>query len=473
MRVRRYCAVLAVAAWALRWAGPGWAAILDGQRVSDATLPNGLHVIVLEEPQWGVVGVGLNVRCGSLHDPPDKSGLSHLVEHLLFESADPAAPGLGVAVEDLGGYINAQTLRDFMSVDVLVASSELEAVFQMLADRVTKPSFDEEALRREKQIVAREISDRSEEADAAAMTALWELAYPQHPYGRPIGGSKKSLAQVELEDLVAHHKRFYVPNNSALVVVGDVEAGRVFEAAKRTFGGWRRAEVDWQPPAPEPPLDEVRTKVVESGSAAVVFAVGFPAPGIDRPGDVCAMDLIYAWFNEGEGSWLQRVLVNERKLALAADAEFLTQRYPGLLILLVVCAREKELEARQAILEAVEQLRSAPLSDEEMKRLKDLIYTQYAFTNETCLDKAGSIGFYEMITGYRFAFDYIDLVEKVTPEQLQEVARRYLNPDAYSAVVLRPRSEGGQEALAPALRHSQNAQSLRSEGGQGAWAPWL
>ncbi|MCX7600091.1 MAG: hypothetical protein N2512_14680, partial [Armatimonadetes bacterium] len=104
---------------------------------------------------------------------------------------------------------------------------------------------------------------------------------------------------------------------------------------------------------------------------------------------------------------------------------------------------------------------------------KDLIYTQYAFTNETCLDKAGSIGFYEMITGYRFAFDYIDLVEKVTSGQLQEVARRYLNPDAYSAVVLRPRSEGGQEALAPSFGHSQNARSLGPEGGQGAWAPWL
>lgn len=451
MRAGKLLVALAVTTWVVALGGPSWGAILDPQRVRDITLANGLHVIVLEEPQWGVVSVGLNVRCGSLHDPPEKAGLSHLVEHLLFESTDAAAPGLGVAVEDLGGYINAQTLRDFMSVDVLVASSELEEVLRLLADRVTKPSFDEDALRREKQIVSREIADRNQEADAAAMAALWELAFQQHPYGRLVGGSKKSLARIELQDVVTHHKRFYVPNNAALVVVGDVEAGRVFDAAKRTFGGWRRAEVDWQPPAPEPPLDEVRTKVLESGSAATVFAVGFPAPGIDRPDDVCAMDLIYAWFNEGEGSWLQRVLVNERKLALAADAEFLTQRYPGLFIVLVVCSREKELEARQAVLEAVEELRSAPLSDEEMTRLKDLIYTQYAFTNETCLDKAGSIGFYEMITGYRFAFDYIDLIEKVTPAQLQEVALRYLNPAAYSAVVLRPPAEGGQEARAPWL----------------------
>lgn len=451
MRAGKFLVALAVIVWGMVWGRPTWGAILDPQRVSDTTLANGLHVIVLEERQWGVVSVGLNVRCGSLHDPPDKSGLSHLLEHLLFESTDAAAPGLGVAVEDLGGYINAQTLRDFMSVDVLVASSELEEVLRLLAERVTKPSFDEDALRREKQIVSREIVDRNEEADAAAMAALWELAYQQHPYGRPVGGSKKSLARIELEDVVTQHKRFYVPNNAALVVVGDVEAERVFDVAKRVFGGWRQAEVDWQPPAPEPPLDEVRTKILESGSAATVFAVGFPAPGIDRPDDVCAMDLIYAWFNEGEGSWLQRVLVNERKLALAADAEFLTQRYPGLLILLVVCSREKELDARQAILEAVEKLRSALLSDEEMTRLKDLIYTQYAFTNETCLDKAGSIGFYEMITGYRFALDYIDLIEKVTPAQLQEVARRYLNPDAYSAVVLRPPAEGGQEAQAPWL----------------------
>lgn len=446
MRLREFVALSALVTWGL-----GWGAILDAQRVKDVTLDNGLHVIVLEEPQWPVVSVGLNVRCGSLHDPPDKAGLSHLLEHLLFESADPSAPGLGLAVEDLGGYINAQTLRDFMSVDILVATDELEEVLALLAERVTKPSFDKEALHREKQIIAREIADRGEEADAAAMTALWELAYPRHPYGWPIGGTKKSLSAIELDDVVAHHKKFYVPNNAALVVVGDVQSAQVFEAAKRAFGRWRRADVDWQPPPPEPPLDEVRTKIIERQAAVTVFAAGFPAPGIDRPEDVCAMDLIYTWFGEGEGSWLQRVLVNDRKLALGAEAEFLTQRYPGLLILAVVCPREKEIEARQAILEAVDQLRSAPLSDDELTRLKDLVYTQYAFTNETCLDKAGSIGFYEMITGYRFAFDYIELVEKITPAQLLDVARRYLNPEAYSVVVLRPPSEGGQEAWAPWL----------------------
>ena len=446
MRLRELFVVLALVTWGL-----GWGAILDAQRVKDMTLGNGLHVIVLQEPQWGVVSVGLNVRCGSLHDPPDKAGLSHLLEHVLFENTDPTAPGLGLAVEEMGGYINAQTLRDFMSVEVLVASNELEAVLDLLAERLAKPAFDKEVIHQEKQVILREIADRSEQADEVAMTALWELAYPKHPYGWPIGGTKKSLSAIELGDVVAHHKKFYVPNNAALVVVGDVEAGRVFEAAKRAFGGWKAAEVGWQPPPPEPPLSEVRTKVVESQSAATVFAVGFPAPGIDHPEDVCAMDLIYTWFNEGEGSWLQRVLVNERKLALGAEAEFLTQRYPGLLILAVVCPREKELEARQAVLDAVEQLRSAPLGEGELARLKDLVYTQYAFTNETCMDKAGSIGFYEMITGYRFAFDYIDLVEKVTPEQLLDVARRYLNPDAYSVVVLRPRPEGGQEAWVPWL----------------------
>lgn len=425
------------------------ASILDAQRVKETTLPNGLHVIVLHQPYWGVVAVGLDVRCGSVRDPVGQSGISHLLEHLLFEATDSSPHGLGVAVEDLGGYIDAETLRDFMSVQMLVASSQFEPCLSLLARRVTDATFEPDAVAREKKIVLREITDRGTDAEGMVTEALWATALGKHPYGRPIGGTSQSLAGITAADVAAQYHKFYVPNNSALIIVGDVDPDQALQAAAKDFGAWKRAAVDWKPPALAPPMTELKSKVLNSGGGASIFVMGFSAPGIDRPADVCAMDLIYAFFNEGDQSWLDSVLVGQKKLALGTDADFLTQRYPGLFTIAAVSTQSKELEARQAILDEIRQLRTKPLSDAVLQRLKDLVYSQYAFSNETYMDQVGSIGFYEMIANYKIAFDYIDMVNKVTPADIQAVARRYLDPDAHAVVILRPRPRGGQEAALP------------------------
>lgn len=448
-----FCGGGSVSGWLLPVAlfslisAPPKTAVMDISHVRQTTLANGLHVIVKQEPYWGIVGFTVDIRCGSVRDPEGKAGLCHLMEHLLFETTSKQRPGLGRAVEDLGGYINAETMRDFVSVETLVASPQFADTLKLVADRVTNPTFDPALINQEKQIVLDELADRASRADVLVDQSLWEGAYEKHPYGHPIGGTKKSLDAIKPEDIVAQYKRFFVPNNSALIVVGDVKADAVFAAARAAFGSWQRHEIDWKPPAPEPLMHEIRSHILHGQNRATVFTMAFNAPGIGTPEDVCAMDLIYSWLGQGESSWLQRVLVREKKLAVGADCDFLTQRWPGLLIITVVCSPDQELPARSAICDAIRQLRKAPLSEAELNRLKRLVYTEYAFSNETYLDQAMSTGFYEMIDTYKFAFEYTKDVMKVTPAKLQEVARRYLNPDAYAISVLRPQRQGqDQEA---------------------------
>jgi zinc protease len=418
---------------------------MDLGHVRETTLPNGLHVIVKHEPYWGIVGFTIQVRCGSVRDPEGKAGLCHLMEHLLFENKSKVRPGLGRAVEDLGGYINAETLRDFVSVETLVASPQFGEALKLLADRVTRATFDAAAVNAEKTIILQELADRNSNADVLVDEALWQAAFEKHPYRWPIGGTKESLDAIKPEDAVAQYKRFFVPNNSALIVVGDVDPDAVFEAAKSAFGSWEKREVDWKAPAPEPSMHEVRARILHAQNRASVFTMGFRAPGLDKPAEVCAMDLIYSWLGQGENSWLQRVLVREKKLAVAADCDFLTERFPGLLTVTAVCAPEQELEARSAVAGAIRQIRDTPLTDADLDRVKRMVYTQYAFSNETYLDQARSAGFYEMIGDYKFAFEYTDLIMKVTPADVQAVARKYLDPDAYAAAVLRPQKGEGQD----------------------------
>jgi zinc protease len=437
--------LIPIALFSVLSAPPPKTAVMDLGHVREATLANGLHVIVKHEPYWGIVGFTVQIRCGSSRDPEGKAGLCHLMEHLLFESKSKQRPGLGRVIEDLGGYVNAETMRDFVSVETLVASPQFGEALKLVADRVTRATFEATAVTGEKQIVMQELADRNANADVLVDEALWQAAFEKHPYRFPIGGTKETLDAIKAEDCTAQYKQFFVPNNSALIVVGDVDPDAVFEAAKNAFGPWEKREVDYKAPAPEPPMHEVRARILHGQNRASVFTMGFRAPGIEKPAEVCAMDLIYSWLGQGENAWLQRVLVREKKLAVAADCDFLTQRWPGLLIVTAVCAPEQELEARSTVAGAIRQLRDTQLSDAELDRVKRMVYTQYAFSNETYLDQAGSAGFYEMIGSYKFAFEYTDLIMKVTPADVQAVARKYLDPDAYAAAVLRPQRGDGQD----------------------------
>lgn len=425
------------------------APILDISHVSETRLPNGLHVIVKHEPYWDVAAGAVHIRCGSINDPPDKIGVAHLLEHLLFKARGKNDGGLGLAIESLGGYVNAETLQDFTWVQFLVASSQFEKALELVADRIKQPAIDKDTVRREKRVVMREIADRQAEAATAIHDMLWMTALERHPYRWPVGGTTETVAKISVEDLLAAHRNFYVPNNMALTVVGDVEPAAVFAAAEKLFGQMPRRPIQWQPPPDEPFPRQIRTKVVQRPGGATLVAVGFQAPGMDSKRQVCAMDLIYTHLGEGDQSWLSSYLVREKQLALGATCDFLTHRHPGMLIITAVCKPDKEIDLRQAIIDKINRLRSSALSDRELARAKSLLYTAYAFSNETYVDQVGSIGFYEMIDTYKFAFDYIDIVQSITAEELREVALRYLDPDRRAVAIMRPRSRGQEEALAP------------------------
>jgi zinc protease len=423
------------------------ASVLNLASVTDKTLANGLTVIVKHEPHFGLVAAGLHVRCGSVHDPEGKAGVAHFTEHLLFEAQ--RGQSLGLAIENLGGYINAETLRDFTSVSLLVASSQFEAALGTLAQRISAMTFDPAVVAEEKQIILQEMADRNEDPVNVAQDTLWQTAFQRHPYRWPIGGTAETVERITAQDLEAQYRRFYVASNMALIVVGDVEPTNVMAMAERFFGSLPRGETAWQDPPEESPPDRVRTEVSHSTGGATVVAMGFPAPGMSDPRAVCATDLIYTLLSEGEESWLAKYLVREKQLAFGATCDFLTQRYPGLLIITAVCPPKQELAVRQAIAAKLEELRTSKVSQNDLDRAKRLLYTAFAFSNETFADQVSTIGFYAMIDAYKFAFDYIDVCQSITAEELQSVAQRYLDPDKHSVVILRPKAQQEPEARLP------------------------
>lgn len=411
--------------------------ILDAARVVEKTLPNGLGLVIKEERQWPVVALGMYIKAGSLYEYPADAGAAHLVEHLLFETNGDNEQKLAPFIESLGGRISATTLRDFVHVDIVISSRYLEQALPALLKAVFEGKFTEQQMMREVAVIKREITDRSDRVDLYLDEMIWQLAYQTHPYGRSIGGTAQTLSALTFDTLTAFRRRFYVPNNTTLVAAGDVDPVWLESRVKELTAGYPAREVGWQPPPPEPPLTEPRVKAQTLNRDVTLLAFAWHAPGIADKPDVCAMDLIFTVLGQGAIGRLNRDLVQDKKLILTSDVDFLTQKHPGLMVITALMPAGREIEAEAAILQQVKRLADEPLSEAELDRAKRLLYTEYAFSNESYDDQIGSMGFYAAIENYRFALEYIDQVMKVTPAELQQVVQKYLRSDNYALAILR------------------------------------
>jgi len=427
-------------------ASAGAAPILDPAHISERQLPNGLHAIAKQEPGWGLVAVSVFVRSGTLYEPAEAPGVAHLMEHLLFRhSTEPGAESLAARIEGMGAYFNAATNLDFTSVDAVVSSDSFPALLPLLAQTVLEAQVVATDLDREKRVVTTELEERSSDVEQRLHDLTWSTAFTTHPYGRPVAGTPGNVDSLTLEAVQAYYHRLYVPSNMAVIVTGDVDATQALGQIEAAFGHYPAGGGPAAAPASEPPQTEVRRKTVEDpGTELTLFSIAFHAPSIATPRDVCAMDLIWTVLGEGPTSVFDRILVGERKLVHGFVLDYITHHDSGLLVATCSVEPQKADAAQDGVVEEVRRLAAAPLPEADLERAKKLLRNSYAFSNETYRGQVGGLGFYEMITNYRFAIEYLDRVNAITPADFQEVARTYLSGDNYSTVVIRHGGGQGQ-----------------------------
>jgi len=420
------------------------APILDPDKIFTTTLDNGLRVIVKSERQWPVVAVGLVIKAGSGYESADNSGVAHMVEHLLFEERQSQG-GLGPWVENMGGYINGMATRDFIQVTVAASSQYMDEIIPKLAQSVFEAELTAAAVAHQRSIISRELADRLTSTTSLAEFFIWQLAFTEHPYRRPVPGEPDQVNSLGLDAVRTFYSNFYHPNNAALVAVGDVQPDDFFELAKQAFGAYPPGQLA-APPVPEPAQTEVRTRIEYLEKSSTLLEFAWHAPGIANKREVCAMDLIYIILsNELESMTRQ---FEQDSLLEAVAVNYLTQRWPGLFTITAVTQPAHELDLRSAILDKINYLRTSLVSEKVVAEANRALYADYAFSNEAYTDQVESLAFYEAIDSYEFAVNYIDLINQITPQQIQQTAQKYLGPDSYSLVVIRPKraGEGTEEA---------------------------
>jgi len=423
---------------------PRWsvqAAVFDPEQVTVQTLDNGLQVVVKEGSVAPVVVIDAYVRFGSAQETPEKNGIAHALEHMIFQGRDGDRVGrLPRMIEAMGGRVTAETSRDHTHFSVAVSSEHFEQAVTQLAIAVRSPELELQSLSRELAIVTNELMELHDNPLERLLDAAYQQSFGQSGYGLPRGGTIESVRGLTRADLQRAHDEYYTGPNMSVVVVGDVPDEEAHQVVAEAFGAFPNVA----PPAPVE-LDRGFADGKQTPPPTTVpgarpfFLLAFPAPGIEGDKEaVCAADVLMAALSEGRGSRFAVRGEQEDGLLAAASCMYLTQRGPGLFYVWGTAPEDAVDATVEEALSMIRVIRDEGLPEDELARAIDVIVGSYAVQSETFIDQAGTLGFYSCIDSHEFAIQYEELVRDVTSEDIRRVARTYLDPEIYTLVRILP-----------------------------------
>lgn len=394
-------------------------------------LPNGVVLIAREHRAADVVAVQLWMRVGGRDERPEELGLSHYLEHMLFKGTPTRPPGsIDRLIEGFGGTSNAFTSYDFTHFDVVVPAAHARAALELLADIAVNAAFVPAELEAEKKVVFEEMSLVEDDAEKFLGRRLSELAYHNHPYGRPILGSREVVQQLTRDRLNAYYKKHYVPRNMVVVVVGPLTPAQVRPLAAATFGRLTGPVPPPRAASAVPPLAGGRRDDVSRPEAQAYLGLAWQAAATRFAAeDISAVDLLTYILGDGPSSRLNQTVREEQGLVNSIEASYVTREQSGLVSVTARLDAKNLDRAEAAIRQIVRGARDAGVTEDERQRAIVTAESAYAFDIETAEGLAKSYGQAETTWTLDDELQYLDRLRQVSAAQIQAAARKYLGDD--------------------------------------------
>ena len=406
--------------------------------VARHVLPNGLRVVTAPAPGLHSAMLALYVRAGSRHERREVNGVSHFLEHLFFRGSEgwPDTIAMNAAVESVGGSLNGITARDHGCYYTPIHPGELGTALAVLGDLVRRPLLRD--MRIEREVILEEILD---EVDAGGRdidpdNLSKRLVFGSHPLGFKIAGTPGVVRRLRERDVREHHERFYTGANLVLAVAGPVRPSEVAELAAEHLGALPRGRrsVDVPPPPwPEGP----RLEIVSHEEAQAEFSLSFPCPPerhADHPVHLCIRRIL----DDGLSSRLPFEIVERRGLAYSLHAGIDTFSDSGMTVIEGACAPSKVPRVAEEILSVLGALADRPVPEEELTRVQRRHRMTLAFSLDSAADLAGWYGSGEVLSAPEGFEERCQRVERVTPGDVQRVARETFRRRNLVAVVVGP-----------------------------------
>ncbi|HEX2873589.1 MAG TPA: pitrilysin family protein, partial [Polyangiaceae bacterium] len=405
------------------------------------SMQNGLSILLCEDKSAPVVSVHTWFRVGSRHEVEGKTGLAHLFEHLMFNEIEGRGPGeFDRTLEEAGAESNASTWLDWTQYNIAIPKEQLGLVLTLESERMSKLVLREPQVTSEKEVVANERRYRvDDDVEGAVNELLWATAFTKHAYKWPTIGWMKDIEGFTTEDCEAFYRAYYAPNNAALVISGDFKTADVLRLISERYGTMPASTLPIEDAQPEPPQTSERRLEVRKATSTEKLLVGYHSPALgdfDHP----AISLLSEVLFGGRASRLHQRMVRELELASEVRGSVGPFHDPGLFEVYAAAREGHTAEELLAVLdEELKKVIEAPVTAEEMARASARFELGLLGGLETADGKASTIGFYEAVLGRpAAAFERLDATRRLTQSDLLRAARRYLDPNQRSVILVRP-----------------------------------
>ena len=411
------------------------------EHVFETVLPNGLKVILLENHKAPLATFQVWYRVGSRNEEWGKTGLSHMLEHMMFKGTEKIGPEeFSRIIQENGGNDNAFTSRDYTAYFENLSSDRIQVSIDLESDRMKNLLLREQDFRTERMVVMEERRLRTEDNPQAYLQEQLEAtAFQIQPYHWPIIGWMEDIARFTLEDLNSYYRTYYNPSNAILVVVGDFKKEDLLPKIEKAFGSYSKGAMPNQERDKDPPQNGERRIFVKREAQLPYVVMGYHVPNLREP-DSYVLELIAVILSGGKSSRLYQSLVRDKRLVLSADADHsLLSRDPSLFYLSADLLPGKDVtEVEKAFDQEVERLQRERVGERELEKAKNQIEASFVFGQDSIFYQAMLLAQHEIALSWRAIDDYIPSIRKVSAEDIQRVAKQYLIPDNRTVGILIP-----------------------------------
>ncbi|HAU0923914.1 TPA: insulinase family protein [Legionella pneumophila] len=415
-------------------------------QVQEYTLNNGLKVLVKEDHRAPVVVSMIWYNVGSADEPVGITGVSHAIEHMMFKGTSKYPVGVfSKTIAALGGQENAFTNNDYTAYYEKLDADHLATSFELEADRMNNLQLNSEEFAKEIKVIQEERRLRTDNnPQALAFERFLATAHLTAPYNHPVIGWMNDLKQMKVEDLKKWYESYYAPNNATLVVVGDVNPEKVHALAERYFGSIAKRPIASRKPQQEPSVLGKKMVYINAPAKLPLLLIGYTVPSVKTAKnnwEPYALEIIAGILDAGESARFAKHLVRGNQVATGAEAYYnLYSRYQSQFIVYGAPSQDHQIkDLEKALITELEALKKAPVSNQELQRVKNQIIAQKTFEKDSIFGQAMELGLLETIgLGWKNTETYTKAINEITPEQIQQVAQRYFQENNMTVAELKP-----------------------------------
>jgi predicted Zn-dependent peptidase len=438
-------------------------------------LPNGLTIIAEQMP---IEAVNLNVwlNVGSVNESDEINGMAHFLEHMVFKGTPRLKSGeFERLIEERGAVTNAATSQEYTHYYITTAPQDFAELAPLQLDVVLNPSIPDEAFERERLVVLEEIRRSEDNPRRRTFYRAMETCFESLPYRRPVLGPAAVIEQLTAQQMRDFHANWYRPQSMTAVVVGNLPVEKSIDIVAEGFSEFRsqrcsrssvyalrsgaeisarRSSEAWNAPrmglgtqnpqllTPEQPFrDIVRREFVDDSLQQSRLVMTWRVPGLTELSQTYALDVLAVILGQGKVSRLFRDLREERGLVSQVAASNMTQGVQGVFYISAQLPTENISEVEAAIAEHIRKIQLESVTEAELARIRTQVANRFIFGNERPSDRANLYGYYySQLRDLEPALNYPAYIQSLEVADIQAAAQRYLDPDAYGIVVMKPTS---------------------------------